>query len=136
VQAIVEHKDASAASSAIREVYSGIMAVPTRLLKRWLARLTTRQRPGRVLPDRHREASPWPTACAVVAHQITDAGAGGRRQQPGAAGGARARLPAAAGRALMEQGVRLADPARFDLRGTLAAGRTSRSTSTACSKAR
>ena len=38
--------------------------------------------------------------------------------------------------ALMEAGVRLADPARFDVRGELlAAAATSRSTSTASSKA-
>jgi bifunctional UDP-N-acetylglucosamine pyrophosphorylase/glucosamine-1-phosphate N-acetyltransferase len=36
--------------------------------------------------------------------------------------------------ALMEAGVRLADPARFDLRGTLTCGRMSRSTSAASSK--
>jgi bifunctional UDP-N-acetylglucosamine pyrophosphorylase/glucosamine-1-phosphate N-acetyltransferase len=40
VQAIVEHKDASEAQRQIREVYTGVMAVPTRLLKGWLARLT------------------------------------------------------------------------------------------------
>ena len=39
VRAIVEHKDASEAERAVREIYSGIMAVPTRLLKPWLARL-------------------------------------------------------------------------------------------------
>jgi len=39
VQAIVEHKDASDEQRRIREIYSGIMAVPTRLLKPWLARL-------------------------------------------------------------------------------------------------
>ena len=40
VRAIVEHKDASEAQRAIHEVYTGVMAVPTRSLKRWLARLT------------------------------------------------------------------------------------------------
>ncbi|HSV47478.1 MAG TPA: NTP transferase domain-containing protein, partial [Ramlibacter sp.] len=39
VQAIVEHKDASAAQREIREVYSGFMAVPNARLKRWLALL-------------------------------------------------------------------------------------------------
>jgi len=38
VQAIVEQKDASEAQCQIQEVYSGIMAVPARLLKTWLAR--------------------------------------------------------------------------------------------------
>ena len=40
VQAIVEHKDASEAQRRIAEIYSGIMAVPARLLSGWLARLT------------------------------------------------------------------------------------------------
>ena len=40
VQGIVEHKDATDAQRAITEVYSGIMAVPARLLRGWLARLT------------------------------------------------------------------------------------------------
>src|SRR5687767_13161983 len=40
VRGIIEHKDASDAQRAIREVYTGIMAAPTAALKRWLARLT------------------------------------------------------------------------------------------------
>ena len=39
VQAIVEQKDANEAQRQLKEVYSGIMAVPARLLKGWLARL-------------------------------------------------------------------------------------------------
>ena len=39
VQAIVEHKDATAAQRDLREIYSGIMAVPTALLKQTLALL-------------------------------------------------------------------------------------------------
>ena len=39
VLAIVEHKDASEAQRQIKEVYSGIMAAPAKLLKGWLARL-------------------------------------------------------------------------------------------------
>ncbi len=37
VRAIVEHKDASPAQRQIREVYTGVMAAPTAVLKRWLA---------------------------------------------------------------------------------------------------
>src|SRR5690606_1764113 len=40
VTGIVEHKDASDAQRAIREVYTGVMAAPTAALKGWLARLT------------------------------------------------------------------------------------------------
>ncbi|MEY8875233.1 MAG: NTP transferase domain-containing protein, partial [Leptothrix sp. (in: b-proteobacteria)] len=39
VLAIVEHKDATPEQRAIREGYTGMMAVPTALLKRWLANL-------------------------------------------------------------------------------------------------
>ncbi len=39
VRAIVEEKDATPAERAIREVYTGIMAVPTAHLRRWLAAL-------------------------------------------------------------------------------------------------
>jgi bifunctional UDP-N-acetylglucosamine pyrophosphorylase/glucosamine-1-phosphate N-acetyltransferase len=40
VQAIVEHKDASpGAARAIREIYTGIMAAPTALIKRWVMAL-------------------------------------------------------------------------------------------------
>ena len=39
VQAIVEHKDANAQQRAIREIYTGIMAAPTALLKRWVMAL-------------------------------------------------------------------------------------------------
>jgi bifunctional UDP-N-acetylglucosamine pyrophosphorylase/glucosamine-1-phosphate N-acetyltransferase len=46
VRAIVEHKDASAAQREIREIYSGIMAVPTRLLRAWLARLDNKNAQG------------------------------------------------------------------------------------------
>ncbi|RYF52884.1 MAG: bifunctional N-acetylglucosamine-1-phosphate uridyltransferase/glucosamine-1-phosphate acetyltransferase, partial [Comamonadaceae bacterium] len=46
VLAIVEQKDADAAQRAVREVYSGIMAVPARLLKPWLARLDNRNAQG------------------------------------------------------------------------------------------
>ena len=38
-RAIVEEKDATAEQRAIREIYTGVMAAPTRALKRWLAAL-------------------------------------------------------------------------------------------------
>ena len=40
VTAIVEHKDASAEQRRIGEFYTGLMAVPTAALRRWLAALT------------------------------------------------------------------------------------------------
>jgi bifunctional UDP-N-acetylglucosamine pyrophosphorylase/glucosamine-1-phosphate N-acetyltransferase len=44
VLGIVEHKDATEAQRAIREVYTGIMAAPTALLKRWVMALPTTTR--------------------------------------------------------------------------------------------
>ena len=46
VAAIVEQKDANDAQKAIKEVYSGIMAVPAKLLKGWLARLDNKNAQG------------------------------------------------------------------------------------------
>jgi bifunctional UDP-N-acetylglucosamine pyrophosphorylase/glucosamine-1-phosphate N-acetyltransferase len=135
VTAIVEHKDATEAQRAVREIYSGVMAVPARLLKGWLARLDNRNAQGEYyLTDVVKLAAA--DGVPVVAHITTDRGAGGGHQQPGAARALERAWQLRQANALMEQGVRLADPARFDLRGTLDCGPTSRSTSTACSKAR
>ena len=118
VQAIVEQKDANAAQLAITEVYSGIMAVPAKQLKTWLARL-----------DNHNAQAEFyltqivqfavADGVPVVAYKITDpvqvAGVNSPVQL--------AELERAYQRdlavQLMEQGVRLADPARLDVRGTL-----------------
>src|SRR5690606_36600894 len=72
VSAIVEHKDASDAQRAIREIYSGIMAVPTRLLRGWLARLDNRNAQGEYyLTDVVRFAVA--DGLRVQAHRIDDA---------------------------------------------------------------
>jgi bifunctional UDP-N-acetylglucosamine pyrophosphorylase/glucosamine-1-phosphate N-acetyltransferase len=56
VQRIVEEKDATAERKAIREVNTGIMAIPSARLADWLGNLKNNNAPGRVLPDRHRRA--------------------------------------------------------------------------------
>ena len=118
VQAIVEQKDASAAQLKITEVYSGIMAVPAKQLKTWLARLDNKNAQGEYyLTDivKFAVADGFP----VVAHKISDA-AQGRCQQPeGNWLSWNALTKNAVALQLMEQGVRLADPARLDVRGTL-----------------
>jgi len=48
VIAIVEDRDASAEQKRIAEIYSGIMAVPTRLLRGWLTRLERLADPSRL----------------------------------------------------------------------------------------
>ncbi len=112
---IVEHKDASEAERAIGEVYSGIMAVPARLLAAWLARLTNDNAQGEYyLTDV--VAMAVADGVPVVAHRITDAlQVAGVNSPVQLAELERAHQQRQA-TALMEQGVRLADPARFDLR--------------------
>src|SRR5512133_571318 len=46
VRAIVEHKDATEAQRRLREVYTGFMAVPNGMLKRWLPKLSNNNAQG------------------------------------------------------------------------------------------
>jgi len=121
VQGIVEHKDASAAQRCTREINTGILAAPTARLHGWLARLNNRNAQGEyyltdivamavadgVAVHTAQPAQPWETL-----------GVNNRAQQ--------AELEriwqAEQARALLAQGVTLADPSRFDLRGTLRCG--------------
>ena len=118
VQAIVEHKDASEAQRQIHEVYSGIMAVPARLLKAWLARLDNQNAQCEYyLTDVVKFAVA--DGVPVVAHKIADAlQVAGINSPVQLAELERAHQLRQAHR-FMEQGVRLKDPARFDLRGQL-----------------
>ena len=121
VSAIVEHKDATAAQREIREVYTGIMAAPTALLKRWVMALRD--------DNAQREfyltdivamavAEGVPVVSSEAASETEVLGVNSplqlaeleRRFQRGQA------------EALMEAGVRLADPARLDVRGELLCG--------------
>jgi bifunctional UDP-N-acetylglucosamine pyrophosphorylase/glucosamine-1-phosphate N-acetyltransferase len=118
VQAIVEHKDASDVQRQISEVYSGIMAVPARLLKAWLARLDNQNAQGEYyLTDVVKFAVA--DGVPVVAHKISDALQVAGINSPVQL----AELECAHQHRLaiqfMEQGVRLKDPARFDVRGQL-----------------
>lgn len=118
VQAIVEQKDASAAQRQIREIYSGIMAVPAARLKPWLAQLDNKNAQGEYyLTDVVKFAVA--AGVPVVAHKISDplqvAGVNSPVQLAELERAHQQRVA----QALMEQGVRLADPARFDLRGEL-----------------
>ncbi|CAA9431497.1 MAG: N-acetylglucosamine-1-phosphate uridyltransferase / Glucosamine-1-phosphate N-acetyltransferase [uncultured Ramlibacter sp.] len=118
VLAIVEHKDATEAQRRISEVYTGFMAVPNALLKRWLSRLTNDNAQGEYyLTD-------------IVKHAVGDGAAvvavpcGDRLQVEGVNSPVQlAQLERAwqlrHAHALMERGVRLADPARIDVRGAL-----------------
>jgi len=118
VQAIVEHKDASDTQRQIKEIYSGIMAVPAKLLKPWLARLDNQNAQGEYyLTDVVKFAVGQ--GVPVVAHKISDALQVAGVNSPLQLAELERAHQLRTARALMEQGVRLADPARFDVRGEL-----------------
>lgn len=121
VLAIVEQKDASAEQLAIGEIYSGIMAVPARRLKSWLARLDNRNAQNEYyLTDIVKFAVA--DGVAVQAHRITDAVQVAGVNSPLQLAELERACQLRQASALMEQGVRIADPARFDLRGELRCG--------------
>jgi len=118
VQAIVEQKDATPAQLKITEVYSGIMAVPAKQLKTWLARLDNKNAQGEFyLTDivKFAVADGFP----VVAHKIHDAAQVAGINSPLQLANLERAYQKRVALQLMEQGVRLADPARLDVRGTL-----------------
>jgi len=121
ITAIVEDKDASAAEREIDEIYTGVMAAPTATLKRWLAALRNDNAAGEYyLTD-------------VVGLAVADGtpvigvAASGETEvlgvnSPVQLADLERRFQRRAAERLMTDGVRLADPARFDLRGTLRCG--------------
>ena len=122
VLAIVEHKDATPAQLAIREVYTGVMAAPTAALKRWLAALTNANAAGEYyLTDVVALAAR--DGIAVVATQAASEIEVLGVNSPVQLAELERRHQSAQAARLMEAGVRLADPARFDLRGELVCGR-------------
>jgi len=121
VQAIVEHKDATPEQRAIHEIYSGIMAVPARRLKAWLALLDNRNAQNEYyLTDVVKFAVA--DGCQVLGHCISDALQVAGVNSPVQLAELERAHQRRVAHALMEQGVRLADPARIDVRGTVACG--------------
>jgi len=119
VQAIVEEKDASEAQRTIRETYSGVMAVPAALLKPWLARLDNKNAQGEYyLTDVVGLATI--DGVPVVAHRIEDPLEVAGVNTPAQLAALERAYQRRQAEALLVQGVRLADPARIDVRGTLA----------------
>jgi bifunctional UDP-N-acetylglucosamine pyrophosphorylase/glucosamine-1-phosphate N-acetyltransferase len=119
VRAVVEHKDATEEQRRITEVYTGFMAVPNSLLKRWLARLTNDNVQGEyyltdIVGLAVRDGSD------VVAVKISDKVQVDGVNSPSQLAALERAFQLRHAQALMEQGVRMADPARFDVRGQLA----------------
>ncbi len=122
VQAIVEHKDASAEQKLITEGNTGILAVPGERLGDWLGRLSNSNAQGEYyLTDVI--AMAVADGLVVATEQPLDAmevqGANDRRQLAELERHYQLR----AAHRLMAQGVTLRDPARFDLRGEVTVGR-------------
>ena len=121
VQAIVEEKDATPEQRLIQEIYSGIMAVPTRWLRAWLARLDNHNAQQEYyLSDVVKFARA--DGQTVAAHLITDAAEVAGVNNPVQLAELERAHQARQAQALMLSGVRLADPARLDVRGQLTCG--------------
>ncbi len=121
VLAIVEHKDATPEQRLIHEGYSGMMAAPTASLKRWVGQLRNDNAQGEYyLTD---------IVAMAVAEGLPVLGikAGSETEvlgvnDPVQLAQLERAFQARQAETLMRAGVRLADPARFDLRGTLSCG--------------
>lgn len=121
VCAIVEHKDASAEQRAIKEVNTGIVAAPTRFLKAWLSRLTNSNAQGEYYLTDIIGMAVADGLSVNVAHPgsaFETLGVNSRAQQAQLERLWQTELA----RRQLEAGVTLADPARFDVRGTLTCG--------------
>ncbi|MDD2883791.1 MAG: bifunctional UDP-N-acetylglucosamine diphosphorylase/glucosamine-1-phosphate N-acetyltransferase GlmU [Dechloromonas sp.] len=122
VQRIVEEKDATAEEKAVREVNTGIMVIPTARLADWLGNLKNNNAQGEYyltdivalavdegLPVRTAQPEgEWEVLGVNSKVQLAELE---RQHQRNIADG------------LLLAGVRLADPARIDVRGTLRHGR-------------
>jgi bifunctional UDP-N-acetylglucosamine pyrophosphorylase/glucosamine-1-phosphate N-acetyltransferase len=121
VRAIVEHKDASDAQRRITEWYSGVMAAPATLLKALVSGLTNDNRQGEYyLTDvvKHAVADGLEVRAITTDDLVQVAGVNSPQQLAGLERALQGRLADA----LMAAGVRLADPARLDVRGELLCG--------------
>ena len=122
VKAIVEHKDASEAERAIGEVNTGIMALPTARLAKWLAELRNDNAQGEYyLTD---------VIAMAVADEVVVSTCQPRHHWEVTGVNSIAQLAHLErlyqhemAMSLLQQGVRLLDPKRIDVRGELVCGR-------------
>ncbi|TDP71023.1 bifunctional UDP-N-acetylglucosamine diphosphorylase/glucosamine-1-phosphate N-acetyltransferase GlmU [Roseateles toxinivorans] len=121
VLGIVEHKDATERQREIREGYTGMMAAPTALLKRWLAALKNdNAQEEYYLTDivAMAVAEGVPVVASHASNETEVLGV----NSPLQLADLERRFQRQQAETLLESGVRMADPARFDLRGTLSCG--------------
>lgn len=119
---IVEQKDGNEAELAVKEINTGMICAPTRLLKRWLASLSNNNAQGEYyLTDIISMAlsEHVPIVSAQPDHVWEALGVNSKAQL---AGLERIYQRSIADR-LLADGVTLADPDRIDVRGTLTCGR-------------
>jgi len=122
VTGIVEEKDATPAQRTIRTINTGVIAADARRLRGWLARLDNRNAQGEFyLTDVFAlAAADNASALAILS---TDPNAIVGANDAWQLAQLERRYQQRAARNLCAQGVRFADPARFDLRGSVNAGR-------------
>ena len=121
VKAIVEHKDASPEQRQIRECYTGVMAAPTQALKRWVMALKNNNAQGEFyLTDI--VAMAVAEGVPVVGVKTTNETEVLGVNSPMQLADLERRYQRIQADKLMEAGVRLADPARCDVRGSLSCG--------------
>ncbi|WP_274571907.1 bifunctional UDP-N-acetylglucosamine diphosphorylase/glucosamine-1-phosphate N-acetyltransferase GlmU [Neisseria leonii] len=121
VVAIVEEKDADAAQKAVREINTGILVLPNARLADWLGRLSADNAQGEYyLTDliglAHTDGitvTPVPVRASHLAAGVNNKAQLAELERIFQAGQAQA---------LLQAGVTLRDPARFDLRGRLKHG--------------
>jgi bifunctional UDP-N-acetylglucosamine pyrophosphorylase / glucosamine-1-phosphate N-acetyltransferase len=122
VRAIVEDKDASAAERAQPEIYTGVLAAPTALLRRYVAALRNdnAQREFYLTDVVKLAVGEGAVVKAHVAADETEALGVNDRAQLAAIERILQRRQA---ETLLRSGTWIADPARIDIRGTLECGR-------------
>ncbi len=121
VVAIVEHKDASEAQRAIREVNTGILALPAALLNDWIPQLSSNNAQGEYyLTDIIAMAAEQGVRIQAIqpATEQEVQGVNNRLQQAAL----ERWYQRGRAEALMLEGVSLADPARLDVRGEVSVG--------------
>jgi bifunctional UDP-N-acetylglucosamine pyrophosphorylase/glucosamine-1-phosphate N-acetyltransferase len=121
-RAVVEHKDADPAELAVQEVNTGILAAPASLFRRFLPQVdNSNQQREYYLPDvlSLSVANGIAVHTATVADPLAVLGVNDQLQLSRL----ERELQRQRAEALMTAGVRLADPARIDVRGKLRCGR-------------
>lgn len=122
VRAIIEHKDATPEQRLIQECNTGILAVPKSHLTRWLGQLSNHNAQGEYyLTDiiAMAVADGLSVITEHPSHTMEVQGANDRMQLADL----ERYYQQCAARRLMQQGVTLADPNRFDQRGEVIVGR-------------